>query len=263
MLKPDHVELLRPGLQTVTTRLRHQHLAGVAVLQHTSQPRHRHPRRVQRAVGQLLAEQLVDQLLGPDQLIRMHQQEGQQRPLALPAKSQRRPTAPRLKRTEHPKPQQPRGSSPIAGDYPPAPPAAQPCDTTRKANVTRPSQRPRMLLADRIAHGDPPTGGNAMTRITVFRRILGIIAVALALGTTASPASARTFDFNSTGSLVQQSAPSTSPAANPASGGSGIEWGYIAIASSAVALALIAVGAAATARHRLREDRPQRATIAG
>ena len=89
-----------------------------------------------------------------------------------------------------------------------------------------------------------------MTRTIVFRRIVGVVAVALALGTIAGPASARTFDFNSNGSLVQQPPPSTSPAANPASGGSGIEWGYVAIGSSAAALALIGVGAVATGRRR-------------
>jgi hypothetical protein len=87
--------------------------------------------------------------------------------------------------------------------------------------------------------------------------------VALAVGAIAGPASARTFDFNSHGSLVQQPAPGTSAAGDPASGGSGIEWGYIAIGSSVVALALIGVGGVATGRRRSREDRPQRATIAG
>jgi hypothetical protein len=102
-----------------------------------------------------------------------------------------------------------------------------------------------------------------MTRTIVFRRIVGIVAVALALGAIAGPASARTFDFNSNGSLVQQPAPSTSAAAAPASGGSSIDWGYVAIGSSVVALAVIGVGAVATGRRRSREDRPQRATIAG
>jgi len=102
-----------------------------------------------------------------------------------------------------------------------------------------------------------------MTRTIVFRRIVGIVAVALTLGAIAGPASARTFDFNSNGSLVQQPAPSTSPPAAPASGGSSIDWGYVAIGSSVVALALIGVGAVATGRRRSRKDRPQRATIAG
>jgi hypothetical protein len=102
-----------------------------------------------------------------------------------------------------------------------------------------------------------------MTRTIVFRRIVGIVAVALALGAIAGPASARYFDFNSNGSLVLQPPPSTSAAAHPAPGGSSIDWGYVAIGSSVVALALIGVGAVATSRRRSREDRPQRATIAG
>jgi hypothetical protein len=102
-----------------------------------------------------------------------------------------------------------------------------------------------------------------MTRTIVFRRIVGIVAVALTLGAIAGPASARTFDFNSNGSLVLQPAPTTSAAAHPASGGSSIDWSYVAIGSSVVALALIGVGAVATGRRRSHKDRPQRATIAG
>ena len=102
-----------------------------------------------------------------------------------------------------------------------------------------------------------------MTRTIPFRRIVAVVVVALALGTIAGPASARTFDFNSHGSLVQQAAPSASPAANPGSGGTGIEWGYIAIGASAAALALIGVGAVTTSRRRAHQDKPRRATIAG
>ena len=97
-----------------------------------------------------------------------------------------------------------------------------------------------------------------MTRTIVVRRILGVVAVAFALGAIAGPASARTFDFNSNGSLVQQPAPSASPGANAPSGG-GIEWSYVAIGSSAVALALIGVGAIAIGHRRSHQDRPQRA----
>jgi MYXO-CTERM domain-containing protein len=102
-----------------------------------------------------------------------------------------------------------------------------------------------------------------MTRTIFFRRIVVVVAVALALGTIAGPVSARTFDFNSNGSLVQQPAPSASPGANPASSGTGIEWGYIAIGASAAALALIGVGAITTSRRRSHQDKPRRATIAG
>jgi hypothetical protein len=100
-----------------------------------------------------------------------------------------------------------------------------------------------------------------MTHTILFRRIVAVVAVTLALGAIAGPASARTFYFNANGSLVQQP---TSPRITPtASGGSGVEWGYIAIGSSAAALVLIGVGAAAIGRRRSREDRSQRATIAG
>jgi hypothetical protein len=87
-----------------------------------------------------------------------------------------------------------------------------------------------------------------MTRSILFRRIIGVVAVTLATGAIAGPASARTFYFNSNGSLVQQPAPSTSPPADPASGGTGIEWGYVAIGSSSAALILIGIGAVASSR---------------
>jgi hypothetical protein len=93
-----------------------------------------------------------------------------------------------------------------------------------------------------------------MARTIVFRRLFGILAVALALGAIAGPASARTFYFNSHGSFVQLSGPSAAAAAHSASGASGIDWGYIAIGSSAAALALIAVGAVAIGHRRPRRD---------
>ena len=103
-----------------------------------------------------------------------------------------------------------------------------------------------------------------MTRTTVLRRILAVVAVALALSTTAGPASARTFDFNSNGSLVQQPAQSISPATAPVSGGNSTEWGYVAIGSSAAALVLIGVGGTLTiGRRRAQQDKPQRATTVG
>jgi hypothetical protein len=87
------------------------------------------------------------------------------------------------------------------------------------------------------------------------------VAAALALGTIAGPASARTFDFNSIGSLVQQPAPRTSPVGEPASSSSGVDWGYIAIGTSAAALALIGVGMVASGRRSSRQDTQQRFTI--
>jgi hypothetical protein len=103
-----------------------------------------------------------------------------------------------------------------------------------------------------------------MTRTILFRRIVGVVAVALALGTIAGPASARTFDFNSNGSLVQQPAQSITPGTAPASGGSSIDWGYIAIGSSVAALVLIGVGGAVTiGRRRAQQDQPRRVTTVG
>jgi hypothetical protein len=93
-----------------------------------------------------------------------------------------------------------------------------------------------------------------MTRTIPFRRIVGVVvAVSLAMGAIAGPASARTFYFNSNGSLVEQS---NSAGTVPASGGSSIDWGYVAIGSSALALALIAVGAGlAVSQRRGRRTR--------
>ena len=51
-----------------------------------------------------------------------------------------------------------------------------------------------------------------MTHTILFRRIVAVVGVVLALATAAGPASARTFDFNSNGSLVQQP---TSPPITP------------------------------------------------
>jgi hypothetical protein len=44
-----------------------------------------------------------------------------------------------------------------------------------------------------------------VTRNILFCRIVGVMVVTLAMGAIVGPASARTFDFNSNGSLVQQS----------------------------------------------------------
>lgn len=101
-----------------------------------------------------------------------------------------------------------------------------------------------------------------MIRSRWFRRIAEVVAVALTLGTTVGSASGRTFDFNARGSLVQQQAPQVSRAGSPAAGGSGIEWGYVAIGSSAAALTLIGVGGAVAAGRRgPRRDRAGRPTI--
>ena len=52
-----------------------------------------------------------------------------------------------------------------------------------------------------------------MTRTIVFRRIVGIVAVALALGAIAGPAWAGTVELNSNGSYIQQPPPSIPAAA--------------------------------------------------
>jgi hypothetical protein len=69
----------------------------------------------------------------------------------------------------------------------------------------------------------------SMTRTIVFRRIVGFVTVALALGAIAGPASARTFDANTNGSPVYGPAPSTPRAAAPAFGVSSIERSDVAI----------------------------------
>lgn len=100
-----------------------------------------------------------------------------------------------------------------------------------------------------------------MTRATALRRIVAITAVALSAGTTAGPASAGTSDPNSRASLVQQGAPSISHANAPAP--SSIDWGYIAIGSSAVALMLTGVCAAVTTgRRHAQQDKARRIPIA-
>lgn len=103
-----------------------------------------------------------------------------------------------------------------------------------------------------------------MIRSSRFRRIARVLAVALTLATTAGSASGRTFEFNAQGSLVQQPAPGISRAGTAATGGSSIEWGYIAIGSSAAALALIGVGGVvASGRRRPQRDKQRRATTSG
>jgi hypothetical protein len=102
-----------------------------------------------------------------------------------------------------------------------------------------------------------------MTRTTLFRQILRIVAMALALSAIAGPASARTFDFNSHGSLIQQPTPATAPRGDSASSASGVDWGYIAIGTTTAALALIGIGAVTSGRRHSHKDRPQRATITG
>jgi hypothetical protein len=98
-----------------------------------------------------------------------------------------------------------------------------------------------------------------MTRATALRRIIGIIAVALAISTTAGSAWARPIDPNSRDSIVQQPAPSMARTDAPTAAGSSFDWGYIAIGSSAVALVLAgACVALTTHRRHAPEDNTQR-----
>lgn len=92
-----------------------------------------------------------------------------------------------------------------------------------------------------------------MTRSTMFRRIVGIVAVALTVAIAAGPASARTFDFNSNGSLVQRSTSRSSLAAGPSS----FDWGYVAVGASAAGLILLTAGGILAAGRR--RQRPQNA----
>ena len=56
-----------------------------------------------------------------------------------------------------------------------------------------------------------PPGGSRMTHARIHHRVIGIpaivVAATLALGSATAPASARTFNFNSAGSMVQQPLP--------------------------------------------------------
>ena len=92
-----------------------------------------------------------------------------------------------------------------------------------------------------------------MTRTTVFRRIVGIVAVALTVAIAAGPACARSFDFNSNGPLVQRSTSRSSLAAGPSS----FEWGYVEVAASAAGLMLLGAGGILAAGRR--RQRPQNA----
>ena len=98
-----------------------------------------------------------------------------------------------------------------------------------------------------------------MTRATALRRIIGIIAVALAISTTAGSAWASPVDPNSRDSIGQQPAPSIARTDAPKAAGSSFDWGYIAIGSSAVALVLAgACVTVTTRRRRAPEDQKQR-----
>jgi hypothetical protein len=95
------------------------------------------------------------------------------------------------------------------------------------------------------------------------RRIGGIaVVVAVALCSSAVPAAARTFGFNSAGSMIQQPLPSGPQRTAQGTGSS--DWSYIAIGSSAAGLALIGVGGTLTgSRRRRTTPHLQRSRIGG
>lgn len=101
-----------------------------------------------------------------------------------------------------------------------------------------------------------------MTSIHTTRRAAAIIAAALALGASATPASARTFAFNSNGSLVQQSVSSTPAVHSSTPRGSDFETVDVAIGGGAAGLALLGIGGTvAVRRRRERQRTTRRSTI--
>jgi hypothetical protein len=107
--------------------------------------------------------------------------------------------------------------------------------------------------------------------MTTRHRITTAVVVSLGLAMSGTPALAYPTNLTANGSevpagipaLTSQPAHSIAHTNAPTTAGSSVDWGYIAIGSSAAALMLIGAGAAATSRRRSREDRSQRATIAG
>jgi hypothetical protein len=120
-----------------------------------------------------------------------------------------------------------------------------------------------MVLADPIAHADrQPEETLAMT--TTHRISTGVL-VALALATTAAPASAGTFDLNANGSYVPSGSPSMrSQATKPShslnipppvvritAGNSGFDWGDAGIgAAGGLALSIVGLGGALAVSQR-------------
>ena len=174
------------------------------------------------------------------------------------------PLTPRLKRTEHPKLQQPHGvRSPWQAIIRARRRAPQPCDRTGKANVTDPS--PRSSEAARRPDRTRRSTQQEASRMTRTNRLpsdrRGRRCGAHA-GHDRRPGLGQDLRLQLKGL--------TRPAASPEhlSGGQcpvrrgGIEWSYVAIGSSAVALALIGVGwrsrsaAAAPTRTAHSQQRP-------
>jgi hypothetical protein len=123
-----------------------------------------------------------------------------------------------------------------------------------------------MVLADPIAHRDrQPKETLAMT--TTHRISTGVL-LALALATTAAPASAGTFDLNANGSSVPSGSPSMRtqattpshslntppPVVRITAPNSGFDWGDAGIgAAGGIALTMIGLGGAlAVSQHRTR-----------
>jgi hypothetical protein len=106
--------------------------------------------------------------------------------------------------------------------------------------------------------------------MTTHHRITTAVVVSLGLAMSGTPAFAYTTNLTANGSevpagipaLTSQPAHSIAHANAPTTAGSSVDWGYIAIGSSAAALALIGAGAVTTSRRRSHHDKPRRATIA-
>ena len=87
-LEAGRVELVGLELEQVPAAAREQHL-GALVAERPAQPGHRDVDGVGRAARPRAVEQLLDQPLGADHLVRVHEQEREQRALALATERQR------------------------------------------------------------------------------------------------------------------------------------------------------------------------------
>ena len=75
-LEDRGVELLGIDREYVTAPAREEH-RGVIVAKDLAQPRHGHAHGIARAPRPRAPEQLIDQPLGADQLVRVHEQHGE------------------------------------------------------------------------------------------------------------------------------------------------------------------------------------------
>ncbi|HYB25484.1 MAG TPA: hypothetical protein VEF89_02600 [Solirubrobacteraceae bacterium] len=103
-LEHRQVKLIAGELQGIAARAGLKHRVPATGQQIAPQTRDRDPQRVRRARSAALTKQPIEQLLGPQQLIRAQQKQRQQSALALAAEPDRRATAGHLKRAQHAKP---------------------------------------------------------------------------------------------------------------------------------------------------------------